>query len=137
MSDQNQSKDTGRDCPYCGGVIYRVEDESSKVKTVFHSCKMCGAKWSDGWSLTSSGNRSVSKDAAQSRGKSDIRQSSPSFDWQSINIPTWGWIIIVLVGAFILVRLGALAFLNVLLVPLTIAILGYIIFRTGKDQGWW
>lgn len=137
MSDQNQSKDTGRDCPYCGGVIYRVENETGNVKTAFHSCKMCGARWSDSWSLTSPGNRSFTSGIGRAPRKKETTSSTPSFDWRSINIPSWGWIVIVLLGALFLLRIGALAFLNLLLLPLTLIILGYIVFRIGKEQRWW
>ncbi len=141
MADQKQSKDTGRDCPYCGGVIYRVENETGNVTTAFHNCKMCGARWSDSWSLTSPGNRGYnSRGVAQkeARERTPTRPfSMPSFDLSSINIPSWGWILIVVVGSFFLVRLGALSLLNLLLLPLTLIILGYIVFRIGKEQRWW
>lgn len=138
MSDQDQSKDTGRDCPYCGGVIYRVENESGNIKTAFHNCNMCGARWSDSWSLTSPGNRAFTTGIGRAP---RVKESTPpevfAFNWRSIKIPTWGWIVIVLIGAFALVRLGALTFLSYLLLPLTVIILGYIVFNIGKEQRWW
>lgn len=137
MSDQNQSKDTGRDCPYCGGVIYRVENESGNVKTAFHNCKMCGARWSDSWSLTSPGNRSYTSDIGRSSRKPSSSSALPSFNWQSIKIPTWGWIIMLLLFAFLFIRLGLAAVLRVLIFPLTLIVLGYFVFRIGRDQRWW
>ncbi|MEM8856935.1 MAG: hypothetical protein AAGD96_01355 [Chloroflexota bacterium] len=137
MSDQIQSKDTGKDCPYCGGVIYRVENESGKVKTAFHNCNNCGARWSDNWSLTSPGSRNYSQDRdVRPRSQPSIRRNL-NFDLTNINIPTWGWIVIVLAGTFLLMRLGVLSLLNILLLPMTLIIFGYIIFRIGKEQRWW
>lgn len=137
MSDQIQSKDTGKDCPYCGGVIYRVENESGNVKTAFHSCNGCGARWSDNWSLTSPGSRSYGQESNRSSRSQPVTRKRVNFDITNVNIPNWGWIVIVLAGTFILLRLGVLNFLNLLLIPMTLVIFGYIIFRIGKEQRWW
>ena len=140
MSDQNQSKDTGRDCPYCGGVIYRVENESGKVKTAFHNCKICGARWSDNWSLTSPGNRgSANNPGRKSRRVSNSSSfpSFPSFNWQSMTIPIWGWILIVILLAFLLIQLRLVALIRILIFPVTLIVLGYFVFRIGRDQRWW
>ncbi|MEM9773090.1 MAG: hypothetical protein AAF902_00820 [Chloroflexota bacterium] len=137
MSDQIQSKDTGKDCPYCGGVIYRVENESGNVKTAFHNCNSCGARWSDNWSLTSPGSRNYNQESDKSaRPRSTIKKNF-NFDITNLNIPNWGWIVIVLAVTFILLRLNVLSLLNLLLIPMTLIIFGYIIFRIGKEQRWW
>ncbi len=141
MADQFQSKDTGRDCPYCGGVIYRVESDNSKVTTAFHNCKVCGARWSDSWSLTSPGNSRYARKRPY-REEEPAERSLPSFSWpsfdlSSVNIPPWGWMLIVIVGAYALIRVGFASFLNFLIAPLMVIILGYIVFRIGKEQRWW
>ncbi len=140
MADQVQSKDTGRDCPYCGGVIYRVENETGNVKTAFHNCKVCGARWSDSWSLTSPGNSKYAR--KQSYREEPAERSFPTFSWPSFDlstsgIPSWGWIMIVIVGAYFLIRIGVASFINFLIAPLMVIILGYIVYRIGKEQRWW
>jgi len=138
MSDPNQSKDTGRDCPYCGGVIYRIENESGEVKTAFHNCNMCGARWSDSWSLTSPGNRGFTHDIGRApRKKTSAYSKRSSFSWQSINIPKWAWIVIVVLGAFALVAMGALPIIRLLLWPISVVLLGTIVFLYGRERHWW
>ncbi|MFK7804084.1 MAG: hypothetical protein AB8G95_20795 [Anaerolineae bacterium] len=138
MSDQNQSKDTGRDCPYCGGVIYRIENESGEVKTAFHNCNMCGARWSDSWSLTSPGNRGYTHDIGRTpRKKASGSYKRPSFNWQTLDIPKWAWVVIVILGAFALVALGALPIIRLLLWPLSVVFLGFIVFFYGRERRWW
>ena len=144
MSDRSQSKDTGRDCPYCGGVIYRVENDNGNVTTAFHNCRMCGARWSDNWSLTSPGNSGFStrksfrgRNEAESESREPFKINWPSFDLSQSGIPSWGWILIVVVGAYILIRIGFASLLNFLSAPLMVIILGYIVFKIGKEQRWW
>lgn len=136
MSDQSQSTDTGKDCPYCGGVIYRVENESGNVKTAFHNCKVCGARWSDSWSLTSPGSRGFSVEPNFKRAAK--QKSQMRFDWQSfslsgLNIPSWGWIAIVIVGFYLLVRTGVAGFVYSLASIFMVIILGYIVYMIIKD----
>lgn len=138
MSDQNQSKDTGRDCPYCGGVIYRIENESGKVKTAFHNCKICGARWSDSWSLTSPGNRGFTHDIGRApREKQATRPKRPSFNFQTADIPRWVWFVAVILGALALVSLGALPIVRALLVPISIGMIGFVIYLYGRERHWW
>ena len=136
MSDRSQSTDTGKDCPYCGGVIYRVENESGNVTTAFHNCKMCGARWSDSWSLTSPGRHGHSVEPKLNRRPRP--QSQMSFDWRSfslsnLNIPSWGWILIVIVGAYFLIRTGVAGFIGSLASIFMVIILGYIVYMIVKD----
>lgn len=135
MANKIFERDTGKDCPYCGGVIYaHVTKTPSEERTEYHNCKMCGANWSPDWSLTRLSNvRTTKKPRERFKANPVLTRRRVS----ASQVPSWMWMVIVIVAALLLVRLGIFALFGPLLMVMTIFILGYIVFRIGKEQRWW
>lgn len=135
MANNVIEKDTGKDCPNCGGVIYaHVQKSGSSEKVEFHSCKMCGAHWTDDWTPTRPGRMQVGRQQERYKVKPVLTKRN----FRLNQMPGWVWMVAVILIALIVMRLPVLlGLINWVFGLLTLVILGYIVYRIGKEQRWW
>lgn len=126
METKTTWEDTGRDCQFCGGEIFRRTDEEPRRITAYYQCQRCGAQWSLGHELIreSSVTTTPEKDSVQA--------------WFA-KVPRWVWVLVA-----VLLVIGALRFsvigvvlMRVLIPAVFVGIVAGVIYMYGRWMDWW
>ena len=128
METRSHWEDSGYDCTYCGGQIYKRIDEELTGVTAYYQCRHCGAQWSLNNQILREGDRTKHLSSSP---------KMPNGEW--FRWPAWVWVIIGFAVMFAATRAGVVgSILLRYLVPfIFIAIVGLVIFYLGRTQKWW
>lgn len=126
METKTTWEDTGRDCQFCGGQVYRRTDEEPTRISAYYQCQRCGAQWSLSNQLIreSSTTPSSTKDPVQSSLES---------------VPRWVWIALAVGAAVVALRFSVIGVLLIryLIPAVFLGIVAGVIYMYGRWLDWW
>lgn len=128
METKTSWTDTGRDCPYCGGeILLRSDQLPDGTLSQYHQCRVCEAQWTTKWDKVRPGKLHKISPQKSSGGRVEpIPQ-----------MPRWVWISLILVLGLIVIRFAGASAIRIMIVPVAAVIMIWLLYRLGRDQGWW
>lgn len=124
-------EDTGKDCQYCGGQIFRrTERDLNNNLQVRFQCRTCNARGRSNWELSHAGDESKQQ-------RPPVPAASTRLGDRVESIPTWAKVVFALLLAAILIRFGGLAIIRPLIPIAILAVVIFFIYRLGREQEWW
>lgn len=124
-------KDTGFDCDHCGGeLLKRTDHETGRPDTICYQCGTCGCQWSLDGDMLRIGSAETCKAAQRAR-------TTPNLPTWLNTISRWLWILLAVVAGLALLRFGGVVMLRLLLPLALLGVLGFLLYRHGRDQEWW
>lgn len=128
METKTSWTDTGRDCPYCGGeILLRSDQLPDGSRSQYHQCRVCEAQWTTRWDKLRSGKLHK---IAQQKPSNGRLEPIP-------HMPRWVWVSLLLVVTLIVIRFTGGTILRILLIPALAILMVWLLYRLGRDQGWW
>lgn len=126
METRTTWEDTGRDCQFCGGEIYRRTDEEPTRITAYYQCQKCGAQWSLSHQLIR---------------ESSLAPSPPADSVRSslAQVPRWVWILLGVIVVIIALRFSVIGVLlmRFLIPAVFVGIVAGVIYLYGRWMDWW
>lgn len=129
METRSQWEDTGYDCNFCGGQIFkRTDQEPTGLKSSYYQCELCGAQWSMTNQLIREGDRMPQRGTRPPAGRTEGRQ-----------VASWVWLVLGFGAMFLLMRASVVGALLVrFLIPVLFAlVVSLVLFRLGREMEWW
>lgn len=129
METKTTWEDSGLDCEYCGGQIFRRTDEEPTRIRAYHQCQQCGAQWSLNYQLIREGDPAKQKPTTiKQHAQQNLRK-----------VPRWVWVVLAIAALIIVLRFAVIGVLFIrLAIPLVfIAIVVVVGYYFGRSMDWW
>ncbi|MFO7683575.1 MAG: hypothetical protein R6X34_26375 [Chloroflexota bacterium] len=128
--------DSGYDCDHCGGEIY-ISQEKGTGRPVegYYVCRRCGCAWTLKGAVLQIGADRECQNAQKKRiteGTMTLPELSEMSGWKRLLLIVGGVILFL-----VLLRFGGLMLFRFLLPLIVLGILGYLIYKFGREQRWW
>ncbi len=107
--------------------MLRLDQLPDGSQSKYHQCRVCEAQWTIKWDSVRSG-----------KGDKILKQKPSAGRVEPLpQMPRWVWITLALMVGLILIRFGGASLLRVAILPLLVVFMGWLLYRLGRDQGWW